>query len=668
MKLPQIYRGESIGLHLSANFPLADWRFRIELFTSYLAYKAICEYPVQNEEVLPVIIENNILKINIPAAVCRNLSEGILSLRIEMSSGNAVRIGTFRIAELLSVNIPSANQNMPIEHQLCIVENELSFELRIGSNIALNGISPTIGFVEEGDDIRLIITDAVGTKTTPNIRGKKGDPGPGVPAGGTTGQVLTKAGVEDYATEWRSPSSGGDITAKEIDVAIDKAAIRYDSPQFLTPEEQMQALTNAALTSTILKSSELNARIEEEKTARVFRSQVLKITELPYGDRLLLRGASNDNIVYFYAPHNAFSVLSVWVHRNGQVSTASNLFLEDLNSLHIDRIQNISLNQQETARFNVSAVGYLQLSATLGTEADSWPLVVTSSLTEVQAAFEQFWANPGRYRWSLTINSAAEMNPFVEEAELEPLHRDDGGMELQFTSKRSGLRYAIVLTREEFVVTAVRVEYLLREEWKAYLAAGASFDPQGGYFKVNGIEDIPLREIEAMYALYDGRKRVNLQEQFANSTVRTNFPIRTQWATVNMDRAFQNCLKLSRVAISTFPGSMMYAFYNCPKLERIIGVLDMWFAAVAATANAFDGCAQLRSVSINRLRNTISFKDSPLLSLESLQYLIGHAANTAAITVTVHSDVYARLIDPTQAEWYALNEQAAARNIAFATV
>lgn len=668
MKLPQIYRGESIGLHLSANFPLADWRFRIELFTSYLAYKAVCEYPVQNEEVLPVIIENDIFKINIPAAVCRNLSEGILSLRIEMSSGDAVRIGTFRIAELLSVNTPSVNQNMPIEHQLCIVENELSFELRMGSNIALNGISPMIGFVEDRDDIRLIITDAEGTKTIPNIRGKKGDPGPGVPAGGTPGQVLTKAGVEDYVTEWRNPSSGGSITAEEIDVALDKAAVRYDLPQSLTTDEQVQALTNAGLTSTILKSSELNTQIGEEKTAMIFGSQVLKITELPYGDRLLLRGASNDNIVYFYAPHNAFSALSVWVHRNGQVSTASNLFLEDLNSLHFDRIQNISLNQQETARFNVSAVGYLQLSATLGAEAENWPLVVTTSLAEVQAAFGLFWANPGRYRWSLTINSSSEMNPFVEEAELEPLHRDDGGLELQFTSKRSGLRYAIVLTREEFVITAVGVENRLREEWKAYLAAGASFDPLTGYFKVNEIEDIPLREIEAMYALYDGRKQVNLQEQFANSTVRTNFPIRTQWATVNMDRAFQNCLNLSRVAISTFPGSMMYAFYNCPKLERIIGVLDLWFAAVAATANAFDRCAKLRSVSINRLRNTIGFKDSPHLSLESLQYLISHAANTAAITVTVHPDVYARLLDPTQAEWYALNEQAAARNIAFATL
>ena len=39
--------------------------------------------------------------------------------------------------------------------------------------------------------------------------GPKGDPGEGVPTGGATGQVLTKASDADYDTEWRTPSGGG---------------------------------------------------------------------------------------------------------------------------------------------------------------------------------------------------------------------------------------------------------------------------------------------------------------------------------------------------------------------------------------------------------------------------------------------------------------------------
>lgn len=38
--------------------------------------------------------------------------------------------------------------------------------------------------------------------------GSKGDPGVGVPPGGTTGQVLTKASDADYDTEWHDPTGG----------------------------------------------------------------------------------------------------------------------------------------------------------------------------------------------------------------------------------------------------------------------------------------------------------------------------------------------------------------------------------------------------------------------------------------------------------------------------
>lgn len=41
-------------------------------------------------------------------------------------------------------------------------------------------------------------------------QGVQGDPGPGVPAGGTDGQVLTKLGVTDYATHWTDPTSNTD--------------------------------------------------------------------------------------------------------------------------------------------------------------------------------------------------------------------------------------------------------------------------------------------------------------------------------------------------------------------------------------------------------------------------------------------------------------------------
>ena len=43
------------------------------------------------------------------------------------------------------------------------------------------------------------------------IKGDKGDPGVGVPTGGTTGQVLTKKSNNNYDTEWGDASGGGSV-------------------------------------------------------------------------------------------------------------------------------------------------------------------------------------------------------------------------------------------------------------------------------------------------------------------------------------------------------------------------------------------------------------------------------------------------------------------------
>ena len=81
----------------------------------------------------------------------------------------------------------------------------------------------------------------------------------------------------------------------------------------------------------------------------------------------------------------------------------------------------------------------------------------------------------------------------------------------------------------------------------------------------------------------------------------------------------------------------------------------------------FYRCGLLEDVRISSLKVNISFAYSPLISIESLQYLITNAANTSPITVTVHADVYAKIQDEGQVDWHALIETAAAKQITFAT-
>lgn len=88
--------------------------------------------------------------------------------------------------------------------------------------------------------------------------GVKGDPGVGVPPGGTTGQVLTKASDADYGTEWRTPSGGGTADAvlyteqtltapQKLQARKNIDAAGTDSPQFkgyvtLTPATESEGI------------------------------------------------------------------------------------------------------------------------------------------------------------------------------------------------------------------------------------------------------------------------------------------------------------------------------------------------------------------------------------------------------------------------------------------
>lgn len=107
------------------------------------------------------------------------------------------------------------------------------------------------------------------------------------------------------------------------------------------------------------------------------------------------------------------------------------------------------------------------------------------------------------------------------------------------------------------------------------------------------------------------------------------------------------------------------------KLKKIIGIINCINIKNSNSrlsfTDTFSNCPILENVLISSLPLDISFKDSPLLSLESLRYLINNAANTSAITVTVHADVYAKIQDETNVEWHALIEMAAAKQITFAT-
>ena len=143
----------------------------------------------------------------------------------------------------------------------------------------------------------------------------------------------------------------------------------------------------------------------------------------------------------------------------------------------------------------------------------------------------------------------------------------------------------------------------------------------------------------------------------------------------NLNHAWRACPHLQVITLYSSmgtkirPSSAINLFAVCRNLETIYGVVDFSYVKKPESIGAsFQWCEKLKSVNISGLPVSLDLRWSPLLSLESITYLIDHAANSSPITVTVHPTVYAKLTDGTDEQWGALPAAAAAKHISFATV
>ena len=211
-----------------------------------------------------------------------------------------------------------------------------------------------------------------------------------------------------------------------------------------------------------------------------------------------------------------------------------------------------------------------------------------------------------------------------------------------------------------------------------YIAAGAVYNQNTGFYELNGLTDITEEEMRTIYIQTNPTKRVtDLCSVLNASSIRTNFAFLNRGGQKNIDchAAFANCTSLEVAALGAregdnfFPSRVHHMFMNCTKLRRIIGVLNVVSIESHSSpfVNTFSGCISLETLLLLNFKNNISFANSPLISFGSLKYMITNAVNTSPITVTVHADVYAKIQDETNAEWHALIETAAAKQITFAT-
>lgn len=236
--------------------------------------------------------------------------------------------------------------------------------------------------------------------------------------------------------------------------------------------------------------------------------------------------------------------------------------------------------------------------------------------------------------------------------------------------------------------TAISDNSYMQYLHKVYEEYGAVYNKETGYWELNGLTDLTEEDMWDIY-LAGVPRTENLTEFYKetsvdNKSIRTTFNFTVKGDGVGtgtiLGGTFLNCGNVEVVQFYKNPNAIIYAkelfyaFYNCQKLREIVNTLQI-YKTTALMDNAFVNCKALKSVKLKNLRKDISFKDSPFLSYESLNYLVTNATNTAAITVTVHPTTYSYLtgtaqpteeVGGTTEEWQALVTTAQGKQISFA--
>lgn len=201
-------------------------------------------------------------------------------------------------------------------------------------------------------------------------------------------------------------------------------------------------------------------------------------------------------------------------------------------------------------------------------------------------------------------------------------------------------------------------------------AAGAIYNEETKYYELNGLTDITEEEMLKIYQYYSPKYFSNYSSAFSGINVRTCLKVKIKRG-VDISFFFEN----STIEVVNIDNMGWYAtnfngaFSKAINLSKIIGViyLSQIKSASSINVNPFAQCLALKDVKISGLLINIYLGDSPLLTQESISYLVENAANTSAITVQVHPDVYAKLTDSSNTDWYAVNTAAQAKQISFAT-
>lgn len=165
---------------------------------------------------------------------------------------------------LLEVAVASNNTNTSVVTVQNIATKKFSRYYITGASIGAGWRTLDIEYID-GTALSWSYNDAMSISITPigdrgltGATGPKGDTGPGVPAGGTAGQILRKTGEADYETEWVDPQEIEDVAVSEL---TDVSLTDLGNAQVLVYDELTSSWVNRPTTELPVSGSQIQGTI-----------------------------------------------------------------------------------------------------------------------------------------------------------------------------------------------------------------------------------------------------------------------------------------------------------------------------------------------------------------------------------------------------------------------
>lgn len=229
--------------------------------------------------------------------------------------------------------------------------------------------------------------------------------------------------------------------------------------------------------------------------------------------------------------------------------------------------------------------------------------------------------------------------------------------------------------------------------WNAAVGKYGRYNPETRLFELNGLTDITTTEaLHILMAYTEECLDSDNSSYFMNFAWRTQIPMK--WNTPTQLGSIFRSSKVTHARLSTSGSILVYnqsmgttmfstiRGFNSPIVKWLdeVTVFGSDNASLRGTISCFCSAPALEYFRFKYVNSNVDIGCSPLVGLDSLEYLVANRLtgdNAIDFTVTVHANVYAKLTGDTTnsaaasltpeelAQWSALLDTAADRNIRF---